>query len=97
MNKFHRNVVSHAPVIHVRHPIQSGRGTCRERHMAVTAVRKAIVVDITFCFEHILLIYSKGLGTSSGNLLVPLPKLFQYVIQYIKQFHVNISHKMRGM
>jgi hypothetical protein len=28
------------------------------------------------CFEHILLKYSKGLGTSSGNLLVPLPTLF---------------------
>jgi hypothetical protein len=28
------------------------------------------------CFEHILLKYSKGLGTGSGNLLVPLPTLF---------------------
>jgi hypothetical protein len=27
------------------------------------------------CFEHILLIYSKGLGTSFGNLLPPFPLL----------------------
>ena len=33
------------------------------------------------CFEHILLISSKGLGTSSNNLLVPLLEVIQYVMR----------------
>ena len=33
------------------------------------------------CFEHILLISSKGLGTSSNNLLVPLFEVIQYVMR----------------
>ena len=35
----------------------------------------------TNCFEHILLISSKGLGTSSNNLLVPLLEVIQYVMR----------------
>jgi hypothetical protein len=43
------------------------------------------------CFEHILLIYSKGLGTSSGNFFVyvwaglwsPKPWMFTYLFWYV--------------
>ena len=37
--------------------------------------------DYDLCFEHSLLNRSKGLGTSSNNLMVPLLKLLQSVMQ----------------
>ena len=35
---------------------------------------------LQICFEHILLISSEGLGTSSNNLIVPLLEVIQYVM-----------------
>ena len=44
-----------------------------------------------YCFEHNLLNRSKGLGTSSNNLLVPLLKLLQSNFDYYK----NIEYSWR--
>jgi hypothetical protein len=41
--------------------------------LKIEILRHGYTLVLSFCFEHILLKYSKGLGTSSGNLLVPLP------------------------
>ena len=40
-----------------------------------------IIMHFIVCFEHILLISSKGLGASSNNLLVPLLEVMQYVMR----------------
>ena len=42
---------------------------------------KTLLYSAVYCFEHSLLKRLKGLGTSSNNLLVPLLKLLQAVMQ----------------
>ena len=51
------------------------------RNHAVIFVDKTCVQSCYLCFEHILLKSSKGLGTSSNNLLVPLLEVIQCVMR----------------
>ena len=76
-----------SPKYHLLYEINLWNGfsplkNCNERTNALYLFCFDIYQEKRFCFEHILLISSKGLGTScSNNLLVPFLEVIQHVMR----------------